>query len=130
MKSRHIRYAAIGAALCLGVLAVGSLSASAAKPTGKVKFNTKTSGGAGIEGVVKHKKNKGVKKVKVILRGPAPFDPAAQASGVLVKIGVTRTDRRGSFCFEPPSGGSFTAGDYEAKAKKKGFKYRPGRAKL
>jgi hypothetical protein len=102
---------ALAGLLALGLLLGGIGVSEAGKKKAKTKVTLK-GGPEGAKGKVKSKQRRCIKKRKVVLKGPAPFDPNARASGGMVKIGKTKTNKRGRWSIPAPKGGFFTAGDY------------------
>lgn len=128
MRSMRPVAAAIAAVLALGMLLGGiGVSEAGKKRTAKTKVTLK-GGPEGAKGKVKSKQRRCIRKRKVVLKGPEPFDPEARTSAdKLVKIGKTKTNKRGRYSIPAPKGGSLNAGAYKVVVKRNNLgRFSPG----
>jgi hypothetical protein len=114
MRSSALRAVGVAAVLSLCLLIAGAGVAGAGKST-KVKSNVKirSGGPTAFKGKVGSKRTRCRKGRKVIL---FRFEDSVYGeSGSKEKLGSDRTNKKGRWVVKPPSGGSFSAGEYQAK---------------
>jgi len=108
-------------------LGAGAIADAGSVKRVKTKLVKTKIGPEGASGKVKSKKKACMKGRKVTLRGPEPFNPDARrgaaVAGGKVKIGSSRTGRRGLWGYAPTVSGVYLiAGEYEVKVQGKKVK--------